>query len=65
MQSQDALRKSKSDENAAIASETKEQVKQLDDEKQNAEQERKRAEDELGYRSKAALSERQHADGSK
>jgi hypothetical protein len=59
------LRKKKGDENAAIASETQEEVKKLTEDKQMSDEEKKRADDELGYRTKAASGERQHADYSK
>jgi len=62
---QEAIRKKKGEENAAIAAETTEETKKLTEDKQQALEEKKRADDELGYRTKAAQGERQHADYSR
>jgi hypothetical protein len=40
-------------------------MKKLQDDKQQSMEEKKRADDELGYRTKAASGERQHADYSR
>jgi hypothetical protein len=57
--------KKKREESVSIAQDTSDEMKKLTEDKDQASQEKKRADDELGYRTKAASGERQHADMSR